>query len=131
MPRVALGTYTTSRLLQIIEGRKKQLPSLQRKRALLQKQIDSLNERISELGDVESAAPATRSGRARNSRSLPDTLFKVLSKHGALGIGEIVKKVKATGYKSSSPQFRAIVNQALIKDNRFSKASRGVYEVKK
>ncbi len=33
-------------------------------------------------------------------------------------------------YKTTSPNFRTIVNQALLKDDRFKRVSRGMYTVK-
>ena len=132
MPRIALGTYSISQLQQIIEKRRKQLlPALTRKRDRLQRELNTLNTRIGDLGGKDAVPSAGPSGRAHNARSLPETMHRILSRKGPLPIAEIVKAVKATGYKSSSPSFRAIVNQSLIKDKRFSKAERGVYQVKK
>jgi ribosomal protein L19E len=37
--------------------------------------------------------------------------------------------VLAAGYRSNSGNFRGIVNQALIKDKRFTSAGRGLYEM--
>jgi len=39
--------------------------------------------------------------------------------------------VLAGGYRSTSPQFKAIVNQTLIKEKRFVSAARGIYRLKK
>ena len=43
-----------------------------------------------------------------------------------------MEAVKANGYRSSSDNFRGIVNQTLIKEKkRFTAPSRGLYQLKK
>jgi len=61
-----------------------------------------------------------------------DALVAVLKKaSGAVRVADIVKGVLSTGYRSTSANFRGIVNQALIKDKRFAKAgARGTYQLK-
>lgn len=82
-------------------------------------------------GSVNKATAAGRT-RPKNESSLVETLAKVLGDGKPLAVGEIVKGVLASGYKSSSPKFRAIVNQTLIKDKKqFASAGRGVYQLKK
>ncbi|HSU69029.1 MAG TPA: hypothetical protein VLJ39_19255, partial [Tepidisphaeraceae bacterium] len=71
-------------------------------------------------------------GRARNAKSLNDSIDEVLRGNGKpMKVGDIVDAVEATGYRSSSANFRGIVNQALIKDKRFIAAERGMYQIKK
>ena len=41
-------------------------------------------------------------------------------------VAAITDAVRGTGYHSSSINFRGIVNQALIKDDRFTSPSRGL-----
>jgi len=50
-----------------------------------------------------------------------------------LPVSEILQRVQSSGYRSSSPNFRAIVNQTLIKERkRFQPTgTRGVYQLKK
>ena len=49
-----------------------------------------------------------------------------------MSVPDIVEGVQAAGYKSSSPNFRGIVNQTLIKERKkFQSVSRGVYAMKK
>ena len=43
----------------------------------------------------------------------------------------LLQKVQAAGYRSGSANFRGIINQTLIKDKRFGKAERGMYQLKK
>lgn len=70
-------------------------------------------------------------GRGRNAQSLTEVMEAVLKKSGKpMRVGEIVSAVQQAGYRSSSANFRGIVNQTLIKDKRFSAASRGHYQLK-
>lgn len=70
-------------------------------------------------------------GRPRNESSLTQVMEAVLKKAGKpMRVGEIVEAVQEAGYRSSSANFRGIVNQTLIKDKRFSAASRGHYQLK-
>ena len=48
-------------------------------------------------------------------------------------VGVITEAVLATGYRSSSDNFRAIINQTLIKEKKrfISTGARGEYQIKK
>ena len=100
-------------------------------RKKLQAKMDKLDR---EIGSLDGEAPAnglTASGRARNDKPLPDVIADVLKKQGKpMRVAAIAEAVRGTGYNSTSANFRGIVNQALIKDERFSSASRGMYEAK-
>jgi septal ring factor EnvC (AmiA/AmiB activator) len=123
-----LDQISTARLEEILANRRSKIGKLERQRNSLRRRLDALDARIALLGGQNGRA---RGGRVRNARSLPETIFSVLSRHGGpMKVAEIVKGVYATGYKSNSAAFRGIVNQALIKDKRFKSVSRGIYAVK-
>jgi hypothetical protein len=63
--------------------------------------------------------------------SLVATLESVLASGKPMSVGDIVESVQKQGYRSGSANFRAIVNQTLIKEKQFSSAGRGVYQLKK
>jgi hypothetical protein len=46
-------------------------------------------------------------------------------------VGDITDAVHNAGYRSSSANFRGIVNQTLIKDKRFVAPERGLYQLRK
>jgi hypothetical protein len=126
-----------SQLKSLLVSQTSELKKLHKQRAGLQSQIDKVDARIAKLngaaggGGHRGGGGGTRT-RAKNKKSLVDTLKEVLSKGKPLPVGEIVEGVLATGYKSSSPNFRAIVNQTLIKERKsFASAGRGVYGLKK
>jgi len=129
MPRTRFGPdqLSIAQLEKILDRRRSKLSKLEKQRRKLQQELDELDSTILELG----GAGGRHNGRAHNDKSLPQTLVEVLTKHGPTRVGDIVKSVLATGYRTNSDNFRSIVNQQLIKDKRFTAASRGVYQLKK
>ncbi|MGB7159437.1 MAG: hypothetical protein WBD40_15320, partial [Tepidisphaeraceae bacterium] len=102
------------------------------------RRVDALDAQISKLGG--SGARRGRGGgrgtrgvtRPRNAQSLPEAILDVLAKaKSPVAVGDVAERVRAGGYRSSSGNFRSIVNQALIKDARFTSASRGLYQLKR
>ena len=127
MARGRIGGLSISEIESILQQRRGELSKLRKQRAVLQRDLDKLDRRIESLGGGRA-----RSGRARNSQSLTAILEAVLQKGTKpLQVGDIVDKVQAAGYRSSSANFRGIVNQTLIKDKRFASAGRGLYQMKK
>jgi hypothetical protein len=128
-----------AQLERLVRTRRTEMTRLTRQRDKLQKRLDDLNGRISEIaggpgfaGGMSGRSSGGGGGRARNDVSLQDAIHHVLSKASApMGVGDIMEKVRAAGYRSNSANFRGIVNQTLIKDKRFTSAARGVYQLKK
>lgn len=130
MPRHSNGNgLSIVELERILQTRRSRLSILERKRSRLLRRLDALDSQITELG----GAARTRGGRVRNKLSLGDSITSVLKRRGGpLRVADIAQSVLNTGYSTNSSNFRVIVNQALIKDKRFSKgASRGTYLLKK
>jgi hypothetical protein len=78
------------------------------------------------------AAPrhGRRGPRTRNAANLADSLASVL-KGKTMGVSEVATAVQRAGYKTTSPNFRTIVNQALLANpSMFKKVSRGQYTAK-
>lgn len=68
--------------------------------------------------------------RHRNDTNLVGALQKVLDGK-TMGVTEAANAVQKAGYKTTSPNFRTIVNQTLIKHTDvFSKQGRGLYTAK-
>jgi hypothetical protein len=104
---------------------------LGRKRDKLQKQLDAVDSQIAAISGGAGGGGGGGS-RARNKISLQEAILQVLSKSsGPMNVGAIMDKVSNMGYRSTSANFRGIVNQTLIKDKRFVTASRGMYQLKK
>jgi hypothetical protein len=126
---------TIAQLQQILNGRQTELNKLLKQRRNAQSKVDEINRRIERIGGA-GVIDGRRGGgtRVRNERSLPDVIEEVMKKTSKpMGVGPITEAVRATGYRSSSPQFRAIVNQTLIKERgRFqATGERGIYQLKK
>jgi hypothetical protein len=121
--------FSIAQLEKMIKTGRTKIAGLERKRATLMRRVEALDAQIVSLG----GSVRGKGGRARNEVSLNESIIAVLKKSsGAMQVGDIVKRVLASGYNTTSPNFRGIVNQALIKDNRFAKGpSRGTYLLKK
>jgi hypothetical protein len=133
-PTTTRPSLTISQLERLLRKRRADLDSLMRERVQITKRLAAVDGRIRALsgGDITGGGlGVTRSGRARNAMSLVATMSEVLSKAGKpLNVGDIVDKVQASGYHSNAANFRALVNQTLIKQRKlFSNAGRGMYEV--
>lgn len=135
MPNRTGGGLTgvaTSDILKELGRRRRGLATLQRKRARLAARLRVVDAQISALGgQVQSgAAGEGRPGRrAKNSMSLVEALSGVL-KGKTLSVQESMDAVRRAGYKTTSPSFRVIVNQALIASGKFRRVSRGKYTAK-
>ena len=122
-----------AQLQEMLRDQRSQRSKLLSERKKVAGRLDQIDRQIAILdGSMSGSGGATASGkRARNAQSLPDAMHSVMKKHGKpMKVGEIVEAVEASGYQSTSANFRGIVNQALIKDKRFVQESRGVYKAK-
>lgn len=130
MARPITGTnLSLSALQSIMESKRSELGKLRKQRADIQKKLDAVERQIFK---IEGGGGRGGNGRVRNAMSLNDAIDKVLRAAGKpVKVGAIVDAVQAEGYRSSSANFRGIVNQTLIKDKRFVAAERGFYQIKK
>lgn len=131
MARAAANSgLSLAQLERLMRTRRSEMTRLGRKRDKLQKQLDAVDAQIA---SISGGAGGVGSGsRARNKISLQEAILQVLSKsNGPMNVGAIMDKVSGMGYRSTSANFRGIVNQTLIKDKRFVTASRGMYQLKK
>ncbi len=128
MPRRAsTNGLSIEQLENILHNRRSELQKLQKQRNRLVRELDDVDSRIRLLGGRGGSGR-----RPRNEQSLIAMMEGVLKSAGKpLGVGDIAAAVQRKGYRSSSANFRAIVNQSLIKDKRFTQAGRGVYQLKK
>ncbi|MFO0859708.1 MAG: hypothetical protein U0570_04065 [Phycisphaerales bacterium] len=118
-----LTSMTTAELQAEIRRRSGRTKSLQRRYEKLLGKLEALRKEIAEAG----GAVIGGGGRASNEMSLVDALRKVLDGR-TLGVSQAADAVLASGYMTTSPNFRTIVNQTFIKHrNKFKKVSRGRY----
>jgi hypothetical protein len=120
---------TIQQLEALLAQRRRKVTTLLSRQAQIEQRLEAVKEQIRALGGVSAGGNAVR---ARNAVSLVTAIEQVLSKsRKPMRVGEITEKVLAGGYRSTSPQFRAIVNQTLIKEKGFVSAGRGIYRLKK
>jgi hypothetical protein len=127
MLRTKSSSWSLRDLEKMISTRRAALAKLTKRRAKAQKQLDTIDREITQFGGSGSRG----SGRAKNAQSLVATLGAVLKGKESMSVGDIVDAVQARGYRSSSANFRGIVNQTLIKESQFASAGRGMYQLKK
>jgi predicted RNase H-like nuclease len=143
-----LANVATTDLQRELARRERQVDSLLGKRERLQAQIDDIDSELSALSVSAgggTSARGTGRGRSRkkgvhkkrttrkrpkNDMNLVEALQKTL-KNKELGVQDIVDAVQKQGYKTSSPNFRTIVNQTLIINKKqFKRVARGIYTAK-
>jgi hypothetical protein len=130
MPITARATsLSIGELERLLRKRQREIASLMRKRAKLEKKLQALDERIRAASGTGSIKLG---GRAKNEVTLLEAI-EASFKGGAkpLTVGEIMERVLAAGYHSTSASFRGIVNQTLIKGKQFQSAGRGLYTLKR
>ncbi|HWE94386.1 MAG TPA: hypothetical protein VG269_10515 [Tepidisphaeraceae bacterium] len=135
MARPSTGAnLNIAQLEQILNSRRTEIGKLNKQRKDAQRKLDAIDREIERLGGNGSVPGAKRGTRARNDMSLADTIEQVMRGVGKpMGVGDITAAVQATGYRSNSASFRAIINQTLIKERKRFAATgdRGVYQLKK
>lgn len=148
----ALSRLTVVELMGELDRRRGMISDLVGQRDQLQGDLERVNAEISDLESIgvgagSGAMAAGRRGRrgrragAGNGRrrgggaregSLISSLHRVLQGR-TLGISEMADAVQKAGYKTSSPNFRTIVNATLLSKNgkkMFRKVARGQYTSK-
>lgn len=121
----ALSKMTTHELAAELRRRESALGRLERLRDRLHNRILEIDEQLARLGGTAKGGRR----RPRNDSNLVEALYKALS-NATMSVSEVAVAVQQQGYRTTSPNFRTIVNQALIKDKRFKRVGRGKYTVK-
>lgn len=120
-------------MLSEIKRRTRLVQKLNQKRDALLHKVALIEEEIRNSGGEIKKSGLKIGGvtrRPRNEMSLPDAMAQVMSKDKSMSVAEIEDAVTKIGYKSTSSTFKTIIFQALAKDKRFKKASRGQYLLK-
>jgi hypothetical protein len=112
---------STSELRAELDRRERSLASLVKKREKTAARLADIDREIVALG-----GEALAGRRPRNSKTLADALHAVLT-GATMGVTEVAEAVQQAGYHTTSPNFRTIVNQTLLKDKRIKRVARGQY----
>ena len=126
MAATDLQSRSIEELKSEIRKRERQLGTLLKKRATLVAPLEEINAEILEMGGVAGVLPDAGRKRHRNDANLADALANLLAKK-TMSVTEAAEKVQEAGYKTTSPNFRTIVNQTLLRDKRFKRIGRGQY----
>ena len=112
-----------------VRRRERALTSLQRKRKRLLTELAQVDRAIDGLGPLTGARSAHK--RPRNPEVLVEVLKRVLERK-TLSVSDAAGAAQRAGYRTTSVNFRTIVNQTLIGNRKtFKKVSRGMYTVRK
>lgn len=123
-----LGRVDLAVLHAELRRREKLVSRLRRKHASAMRRVATIEAQLDALGGKPTGRG--RSLAVHNTTSLVDALAKVLSGK-TMGIPEMADAVQKDGYRTSSPNFRVIINATLIKfKDRFRRVARGQYTVK-
>lgn len=126
------GGMSISQLETMLRNRRAKLTQLMRERKAAQQRLDKIDRQISSIDGKAFSGGGAGGGRMRNATSLVATMESVLrGSSKPMKVGDIVEAVLKTGYRTTSANFRGIVNQTLIKEKQFSSAGRGLYQMKK
>lgn len=127
-----LGDVSTVKLAEELKRREKELSRLEARRDRVAAQLAELDDQIAALAGAGGYGATARGGlrrRPRNDKPLADALVEVLTGQ-TMGVSEVAEAVQRAGYRTSSPNFRTIVNQTLLRDKRIKKIARGQYTAK-
>ena len=136
------SNYSMAELETMMSAQRGRLGKLQAREHKLAADLDAVRAEIESISGGSAGAagdkPAkggrrkSRGPRARNASPLPDVIEQVMGKgSGPMRVPEIADAVLATGYNTNSANFKGIVNQTLIKEDRFKQVERGLYGLAK
>jgi hypothetical protein len=133
----SLEKLPTDELEKELRRRERAAHRLVAKRERLLSQIAEIDAELADFGYEAGGAPSGTNGRRggrkrpKNEMSLVEALEKAL-KGKTMGVSEAADAAQNLGYRSSSANFRNIVNQTLLKHTDvFKKVGRGQYTLKK
>jgi len=104
--------------------------TLMKKRAKLAASLASLDASIAKFGGAPRRGRGPGRPRGQNTSTLAGALAELL-KGKTMSVTQMAEEVQKAGYKTNSPNFRTIVNAAMIAHkDLFRRVSRGKYTAK-
>jgi hypothetical protein len=139
---IPLESLTIEELQRELDRRQGELKRMLSRRNRLAQQLAELEARIKALGgDAGSTArgdprrvpgaagePRPKRTRSKNEISLSDAIAMAVEVRATVTPTEVAQLVQANGYRSTSQNFAMMVANALAKDKRFRRITRGQYE---
>jgi hypothetical protein len=126
--KTTLAGLSLAEINRELGRRQRSVGTLERRRAKLLQQVAELDAKIAANGGAAKGG-WSRAGvrtRPKNEVQLLDALKAVL-KGKTMGVAEVAVAVQKAGYQTTSPNFRTIVNQTLLKKKHFKRVERGQY----
>lgn len=125
--RRSLSNMSLSDIRREVARRERYVGTLERRKQRLLRKLDALAAQITanggSNGHIQGSGKRTR---ARNEVNLIDALAQTL-KGKTMSVTEAAEAVQSNGYKTTSPNFRTMVNAALLNKRRFKRIERGRY----
>jgi hypothetical protein len=135
-----LESLTTEELQRELERRQGELKRLIGRRERLAHQLAELEAQIVSLGGEPggaarpgrparaSSSPRPKRTRSKNEITLSDAIAMAVEVRATVTPTEVAQMVQSNGYQSTAKNFAMMVANALAKDKRFRRLSRGQYE---
>jgi len=120
-----LGRASYEQLQAELARRDKDVKRLERRREKLHRELAEIDAELASYGALSATGGIRK--RPKNEKSLVETLKDVL-KNKTMGVSEAAQAARDAGYMTTANNFRTIVNQTLIRENKdFKKVERGRY----
>jgi hypothetical protein len=133
MPSTTLPSHRTLSRMPLADikrelaRRQRTVATLERRRARLLSRLREIDTKIGANGGLNGAGGhAGKRTRARNEVNLIDALATML-KGKTMSVTDAAEAVQKAGYRTTSPNFRTMVNAALLNKKRFKRVERGQY----
>ena len=132
-----LESLSTEELKRELDRRQGELNRLTTRRSRLAEQLADIEAQIRSLGGENGPAsgetrrhaqPRVPRVRSKNEITLSDAMAMAVEVRATVTPTEVAQLVQANGYRSTSKNFAMMVANALAKDKRFRRLSRGQYE---
>jgi len=132
-----LESLSTEDLKRELDRRQGELQRLMSRRSRLAEQLAEIEAQIRSLGGENGpvrgemrrhSQPRAPRVRSKNEITLSDAMAMAVEVRATVTPTEVAQLVQANGYRSTSKNFAMMVANALAKDKRFRRLSRGQYE---
>jgi len=120
-----LGRASYEELQAELARRDRDVNRLKRRREKLHAELAEIDAQLASFGALSASGGIRK--RPKNEKSLVETLRGVL-KNKTMSVSEAAQAARDSGYMTTANNFRTIVNQTLIRENKhFKKVERGRY----
>lgn len=130
-----LKKIDTAELQRELSRRSRNAEKLMAKRNRLAAELAEIDAELKALGQTPAPVRSTgrRGGatgrtRAKNDMPLADAIAAAMEVRAEVTPKEAAELVKSNGYQTTSKNFGMMVSNALAKDKRFKRISRGLYQ---